>query len=89
MQPDRRWPKYAAVGLAAGFVIGAIGMLTVVWLDSGGFDRESWEGLAAFVSAVSGATAGAITGAALGGLCGALRDWQAHRQVSERPKPPQ
>jgi NhaP-type Na+/H+ or K+/H+ antiporter len=85
MQPDRRLPKYAAIGMVAGFVTGAISMWALVWFDSNGFERESSEGLVAIASAMIGAVVGAVTGAVAGGVLGAFMDW---RQRSGSNTPP-
>lgn len=76
---NARWPRYALIGVTAGFFIGGIAMGWWAWFV--GRDDEFWGDFVAVIGGIAGAFFGSILGAACGGVLGYTKDWlEQHNQ---------
>lgn len=77
IRSNKRWARYALVGIVPGIFIGGIGFWALVNF-TGSDNNDGWQELIAVLAGVFGAFIGAVLGAVIGGFIGFMMDRNRH-----------
>ena len=77
IKSNRKWARYALVGIVPGIIIGGVGLWALVNF-TGSNNQDGWEELIAFIAGIFGSFIGAVLGAVCGGVIGLMADRKRH-----------